>query len=268
MNRIERMFQEKRQAGQKALVLFITAGYPSLDFTKALLPKLAEWGCDLVELGVPFSDPIADGPTIQYSSNEALKAGVTVRKILSTIPPVRERSEVPVILFSAVNPLLKYGLEAIADDAKAAGADGFLIPDVPLEEGDEARSICSERELSLVFLTAPTSPVERLRRIAEASTGFIYYIAQRGVTGARTEIAADLADKIGELRGVTDKPVAVGFGVSTPEHARQVAQVADGVIVGSALINKIREAIANGADSDEAILAHLEPYVRSLAEAL
>jgi tryptophan synthase alpha chain len=262
VKRIVELFERKREAGEKSLLLFLSAGFPSLEFTAELLPRLPEWGCDLIELGIPFSDPIADGPTIQAASADALKAGTSVREILALLPAVRAKIETPIILFTALNPLLKYGLEEIVRDAKAAGADGFLVADLPPEEGKEFADLCAASEMALVFLVAPTTSPERLQMIAERSTGFIYYIARRGVTGARQALADDLEEQVKRVSAVTDKPIAVGFGVSQPEHVRQVAQFADGIVVGSALIDIIR---ASCLTSDP--MPQIEAYVRSLAEA-
>ena len=263
MNRIDQMFKSKREKGESSLILFITAGFPSLDFTKDILPRLADWGCDLIELGIPFSDPIADGPTIQAASSESLDKGTTVKKILALLPQVREKTQTPLILFTALNPLLKYGLDEIVRDAKAAGADGFLVADLPPEEGEEFQQICAANDMALIYLISPVTPPERRKMIAEKSTGFVYYIARRGVTGARAELDKDLANQTAAIRKFTDKPIAVGFGVSQPKHVRQVAQCADGVVVGSALIDCVREA-AQSSDP----LAQIKEYVCSLSEAL
>ena len=262
MNQIDELFKRKRAAEEKSLILFLSAGFPSLEFTAELLPKLCDWGCDLIELGIPFSDPIADGPTIQAASTEALAAGATVRGILELIPPMREKTATPLILFTAFNPLLKYGLEEIVRDAKTAGADGFLVADLPPEEGEEFAALCAGQDMALVYLIAPTSSPERRKTIVEKSTGFIYYIARRGVTGARQALDDDLEEQVGKISALTDKPVAVGFGVSEPEHVRQVARFADGIVVGSALIDTVRRACLT---SDP--LPQIEAYVRSLAKA-
>jgi tryptophan synthase alpha chain len=241
MNRIEAMFAEKARAGTRAFIPYVTAGYPDLARTEAVVELLASRGADLIELGIPFSDPVADGPTIQKASSEALTAGTTVKGILDTIRRVRAKTDVPILLMTAYNPLLHYGLARVADDAKAAGADAFLVPDLPPEESAEFDAVCRDRDLPLIYLVAPTTPPDRRDMIARRSRGFIYYISLRGVTGARQAIAEDLEREVAELRRHTSLPIAVGFGISTPDHVRQVARVADGVIVGSAIVKRIGE---------------------------
>lgn len=262
MNRIEQMFARKKSAGQHAFIPYVTAGFPSLQKTEEIVALLEEKGADLIELGVPFSDPIADGPTIQKASAEALAAGTTLRGILDLVRRIRKRSEIPLLLMTAFNPLLRYGLETIAEDAKAAGADGFLVPDLPPEESSEFEAICRQRDIPLVYLVAPTTPPDRREQIARCSRGFIYYISLKGVTGARDHLVGDLEKQVGELRRHTDLPIAVGFGISKPEHVREVARFADGVIVGSAIVRKIDES-----RSQPDWRARLAGFVAPLAEA-
>ncbi|MFH0794828.1 MAG: tryptophan synthase subunit alpha, partial [bacterium] len=185
MNRIDALFQRKREKDQKSLVLYLTGGFPDLKTTQKLLPVLEEAGCDLIELGVPFSDPIADGPTIQAASQSALQTGTTLSKLLEVVSRFRERSQIPLILFSAYNPFHKFGLEQVAQEARSAGADGFLAADLPVEESEEFRSICLENDMCLIYLVAPTSPPERKKLIASKASGFLYYVSLKGVTGAR-----------------------------------------------------------------------------------
>jgi len=263
VNRIDAVFQAKRACGEKALIPFLTGGYPDMPTSADLAVAIAEAGADLIELGVPFSDPIADGPTIQRSSKFALDRGATLKKILEVVRSIREKTEVPLLLFGALNPFLRYGIEKIVADAKTAGADGFLIPDCPPEESEQIETLCRENEMSLVYLAAPTSPPERHRMIAEHTTGFLYYVAQKGVTGARSELPSDLLEQLEQLRSVSEKPIAVGFGISKPEHVAHVAQAADGVIVGSALIDVISEHEGN-----PDLLAKTKEYIASLAAAL
>lgn len=262
MNRIEAMFAEKARRGQRAFIPYITAGFPDLERTEQIVALLADKGADLIELGIPFSDPIADGPTIQKASADALAAGTSMVKILDLVRRVRRRTEVPLLLFSAFNPLFHYGLTRIANDAKAAGADGFLVPDLPPEESAEFETICRERDMPLIYLVAPTTPPERREMIARRARGFIYYISLRGVTGERASLAADLEKEVGELRRHTSLPVAVGFGISKPEHVRQVARFAEGIVVGSAIVKKIDEL-----RNDPQWLAKLGEFVASLAAA-
>jgi tryptophan synthase alpha chain len=263
VNRIDALFQAKRASGEKALIPFLTGGYPDMQTSADLAVAIAESGADLIEIGVPFSDPIADGPTIQRSSKIALDRGATLKKVLEAVRSIRERSQVPLLLFGALNPFLRYGIEKIVADAKAAGADGFLIPDSPPEESAQIEKLCREHEMPLVYLAAPTSPPERHRMIAERTTGFLYYVAQKGVTGARSELPSDLLEQIQRLRSVSEKPIAVGFGISKPEHVALVAKAADGVIVGSALIDVISKN-----EGGPALIAKAQEYVASLAAAL
>jgi tryptophan synthase alpha chain len=262
MNRIEAMFAEKVRTHRRAFIPYITAGFPDLARTEQILLLLAEKGADLIELGIPFSDPIADGPTIQKASADALAGGTSVRKILGLVGQVRQKTEVPILLFSAFNPLFHYGLAKIADDARAAGADGFLVPDLPPEESGEFETICRERDMPLIYLVAPTTPPERREMIARRARGFIYYISLKGVTGERASLAADLESAVAELRRHTSLPIAVGFGISKPEHVRQVAHFAEGIVVGSAIVKKIDEL-----RNDPHWAAKLGDFVTSLASA-
>jgi len=263
MNRIDALFQRKREKDEKSLVLYLTGGFPDVKTTEKLLPVLEEAGCDLIELGVPFSDPIADGPTIQAASQSALQAGTTLKKLLEVVHRFRENSEVPLILFSAYNPFHKFGLEKLTAEAKSAGADGFLAGDLPVEESEEFRSICGENDMKLIYLVAPTSPPERKKLIASKASGFLYYVSLKGVTGARDKVAADLGRQVEELRKFSSLPVAVGFGVSKPEHVQAVSEHADAVVVGSALI----DCVARNAGSRR-LAAEVEKFVRSLSAPL
>lgn len=262
MNRIDAMFDRCRAEKRAALILFITSGYPHAATTRELLPVLADSGCDLIELGVPFSDPIADGPIIQRSSTIALEAGMTLPGCLEILQEFRKTHETPVVLFGALNPFLVRGYEASADAAREAGADGVLAADLPAEEAAELRPILLQRGLHLVNLVAPTTPTERFRIIAENSSGFVYCISMKGTTGQSAGTATDAKPYLDRLRSVTALPLALGFGVSKPEHVRAaVAAGADGVVVGSALISLIDECQREGRNAAEAVGA----YVRSLA---
>lgn len=262
MNRIDAMFAEKARTGGRAFIPYITGGHPNLERTGEIIALLAEKGADLIEFGIPFSDPIADGPTIQRAMSESLAAGTTVAGILDCVRRAREKIEVPMIFMTACNPVLRYGPARFADDAKAAGIDGFLVPDLPPEESGEFEAICRERDLPLIYLVAPTTPPERREAIAKRAGGFVYYVSLKGVTGERTSLAADLEQEVAELRTHTDLPIAVGFGISKPEHARQVAQCAEGVIVGSAIVKKITELAG-----DPDWRPKLGDFVESLAKA-
>ncbi|MHA1573521.1 MAG: tryptophan synthase subunit alpha [Alphaproteobacteria bacterium] len=263
MNRIEKHFAQTAQMGRKSLVMFLTAGFPDLQTTERLIPAIEQGGCDVLELGVPFSDPIADGPTIQAASTAALKAGTTLQKILSLVERVRERSEMPIVLFGAYNPFLHYGLDALCERAAAIGVDGFLVPDLPIEESDEFEERCRRAGLSMVYLVAPTTPPERMGAIAERGSGFLYYISLKGVTGAAIDISPQLREHVGTLRAMSRLPVAIGFGVKTPEHVALVGEVSDAVVVGSALINLIDRYKDSGDLAEQ-----VSDYVRSLKAAL
>ncbi|MDZ4339067.1 MAG: tryptophan synthase subunit alpha [candidate division NC10 bacterium] len=239
MHRIDRCFHELRAARQKALIPYITAGDPDLAVTRELAWAFEGAGADILELGVPFSDPLADGSTIQRASQRALERGVTLKGVIGSVEQIRARSQMPIVLMSYMNPILRMGLDEFARRAKDAGVDGVIVPDLPPEEAGELRRCCAATSVSTIFLAAPTSTDARLRRIAEASEGYIYYVSLKGVTGARESLQADLAVSLGRLRRLTNKPVAVGFGISTPAQAAEVARVADGVIIGSAIVERI-----------------------------
>lgn len=262
-NRIDALFRSKREANAASLIFFLTAGHPNPDATIEAVSALEKGGADLIELGIPFSDPIADGPTIQHASQVALEAGMTVQGVLDLVRQIRERSQIPLILFSGFNPIFRYGEARFAAAAAEAGADGVLIPDLPPEEGTEIERACREHGLKTVFLAAPTTTTERIATIGEHSTGFLYYISLRGVTGARTELPPDLRDNIERIRKATPLPLAVGFGISQPHHASEVAKIADGVVVGSALVRLIDEQ-AGKPDFAERVRS----YAGSLADAI
>jgi len=241
MPRIGARFEWRRGEGKPAFVAFLTAGDPSLDRTVEAALDLDRVGVDVLELGVPFSDPLADGPVIQRASERALARGVTLVRVLETVERIRDRSELPLLLFSYYNPLLQHGLERLARDAKAAGVDGVLVTDLPPEEAGEWVAAARAADLDTVFLASPTSPPERLRRVAEASRGFVYAISRTGVTGERQSLSEDARPLVERLRALTRVPVALGFGLSTPEQVREAAAVADGVVVGSALVRFLEE---------------------------
>ncbi|MFW5870820.1 MAG: tryptophan synthase subunit alpha [Candidatus Sumerlaeota bacterium] len=264
MNRIEKHFAE-RPDGAKSLILFLTAGYPDLESTEKIIETIEESGCDILELGVPFSDPVADGPTIQAASTEALKTGTTLKKILDLVEKIRKRSDMPILLFGACNPFYHFGLETLGQRASEAGVDGFLVPDVPLEEGADLEAMCARHGFSLIYLVAPTTPPERMRAYAERGSGFLYYVSMKGVTGSSIQIDPQLRRQVGELKQIAAPlPVAIGFGVKTPEHARSVAEIADAVVVGSQLIRVVGE----HADDREAMLKAVGDFTRSLKQAI
>lgn len=229
-------FARWRAAGHTALIPYLTAGYPTLADTAALLPALADAGADIIELGVPFSDPVADGPTIQRSSQRALEQGVTLEAVLAQLAAFRSGHETPVVLFSYLNPILSFGVERFCQAAATAGAQGVLLTDLPVGGDPDLEALLEASPLALVRLVAPTTPPERALLIARRAQGFVYYIARLGVTGTGPELRPELARELRALRQRTSTPLAVGFGVSTPAHAALLAPEADGVVVGSALI--------------------------------
>jgi tryptophan synthase alpha chain len=241
MSRLGPCFEERRKAGQPALIAFVTAGDPSLERSLEVVLALERGGADVIELGVPFSDPVADGPVIQRASERALAGGTTLPKVLELVRQIRQHSQVPIVLFSYLNPLHRYGLETLATDAKQAGVDGVLVTDLPPEEAEAWLAAARPRGLDTIFLAAPTSPEPRLRRIAEASRGFVYAISRTGVTGERAALSGEAGPLVERLKALSDAPVALGFGISTPEQVADAGQVADGIVVGSALVHFLEE---------------------------
>jgi len=241
MGRIGERFERCKARGRPAFVAFLTAGDPSLDATVGCARALDAAGADVLELGVPFSDPLADGPVIQRSSERALARGVTLREVLDVVSRIRETSELPLLLFSYYNPLLQFGLERLAREARARGVDGVLVTDLPPEEAGDWVAVARGADLDTVFLAAPTSPPERLAKVAEASRGFVYAISRTGVTGERVSLSDDARPLVDRLRGLTKVPVALGFGISTPEQVKEAGTVADAVVVGSALVRFLEE---------------------------
>lgn len=237
--RIAALFESLRARGGKALVGYLTAGDPSLERTPALVEALVRGGVDLVELGVPFSDPIADGPVIQRASQRALRAGATLRGVLEAARRIRERSEVPLVLFTYLNPVLRYGLEALVRDAFEAGIDGLLLTDLSVEEAEGYVEIMRRRGLDTIFLAAPTSTPQRLRLVARYSSGFVYLVSRTGVTGEREALARSAEELVRAMRRVTDLPLAVGFGISSAAQVAEVGRLADAAVVGSAFVRVI-----------------------------
>lgn len=240
--RIARRFEELGRRGEMGLIAFLSAGDPSLAATESFVLALDQAGADVVELGVPFSDPVADGPAIQRSSERALRAGATLSGVLDLVASIRRKSDVPLVLFSYYNPVLQMGLERFASEAAAAGADGALITDLTPEESADYRAAMHTHALDTIFLAAPTSTDERLARIAEVSSGFLYVISRTGVTGAKDTLPDDLPALIRRTRRATRLPIAVGFGVSLPVHVSLLGGLADAAVVGSALVEEIDRA--------------------------
>ncbi|MCX5857200.1 MAG: tryptophan synthase subunit alpha [Deltaproteobacteria bacterium] len=241
MGRIEKKFHELKQKNEKALVVYLTAGDPDLPTTEALIKALAAAGVDILEIGVPFSDPTADGPIIQAASRRALQNGATLAKILDLVESVRKASEIPIVLFGYYNPVFIYGNEAFARRAKAAGVDGILVVDLPPEEAAELRIYTDRAGIDFISLLAPTTPDQRTRRIAEKAGGFLYYISVTGVTGTAKPIVENIRRDLTKIRKISILPVVVGFGISTPAQAAEIAPHADGVVVGSAVVSLIEE---------------------------
>jgi tryptophan synthase alpha chain len=248
LNRIDKTFKKLKETGRKAFIPYIMAGDPDLQKTMERVLLLEDCGADIVELGVPFSDPVADGPTIQRAAERALEAGASLRKMLVFMKDLRKCSQIPVIFMTYYNPIFKYGEETFVVDASDAGVDGLIIPDLPPEEAASLIRYCRSRELDTIFLVAPTSTEERMKKILAASRGFIYYVSMTGITGTKLSPEEHFRNHVGKLREMTGKPVAIGFGISTPEDAVNMAAVADGVIVGSAIVKKFYEDPDNARD--------------------
>lgn len=241
MSAIDKRFAELRAAGKKAFIPFVTAGDPNLEATAAVLETLSECGAAIAEVGIPYSDPIADGPVIQASYTRALDAGITLKQIFATIAEVSPRLKMPLVCMVSYSIINRVGPEKYVKDAMAAGFSGAIVPDLLVEEASEFRELCLQHDFSLVHLVTPTTPPERMLQIAESSTGFLYFVSITGITGERTELPADLTDKVAWLRERTELPVCIGFGISQPEHVRKLAPVADGLIVGSAIVRRMTE---------------------------
>jgi tryptophan synthase alpha chain len=258
-SRIANLFDTRKRQGRKAFIAYITAGDPSPTVTASLIKALERGGADLIELGVPFSDPIADGPVIQRASDRALRVGMNVARVLETVRQIRRESEIPLLLFSYLNPLLRYGFEQLAKDASECGIDGVLLTDLCIEEAAQPVASLRAKGLDTVFLAAPTSTERRLRLVAEHSSGFIYLVSRAGITGEQNSLSDAAAPLAARMRGFTDLPLAIGFGVSTPEQVADVARIADGVVVGSALVRCIEE---NASRPD--LPDRLEAFTRNL----
>ncbi len=245
MNGIEHIhqaFSAARQQERTALMPYFTLGYPTPDESLAIVEALASSGADLIELGVPFSDPLADGPTIQHSTHVALQQGMTVRRCLDMTSTLRQRGiSQPLLLMGYINPVLSYGVKSFVQDAAKAGADGLILPDLPMEEAGQVEAICQQNGLALVFLLAPTSTPIRIRQLVSHTTGFVYMVSVTGVTGARRSTPRDLSAFVTQVRQLTNLPLALGFGISTPQQVAEVGKLVDGVIIGSALIDAVNQ---------------------------
>jgi len=262
-NRIDARFAALRHENKKAFVAYVCAGDPTLDATIDIVLGLERAGVDVVELGVPFSDPLADGVVNQMAADRALKAGASTPGVIEMIRKLRTKSQIPLVLFTYLNPIYTYGYERFHHDAAAAGADGVLVLDLPPEEAAQNAELKPEPELRHIQLIAPTSPAERIASIAKCAEGFVYYVSRLGVTGAQAEIATGIAEQVAVIKAATEVPVCVGFGVSNPEQAAAIASKADGVVVGSAIVKLIEQ---NGSSPDCA--ARVEAFVKPLVDAV
>ena len=263
MSRIEERFRRLKEEDAKALIVYLTAGDPSLTVTKEIILSLDRARVDILEIGVPFSDPTADGPVIQAASHRALTAGATLAGILDMIDEVRQVSEIPIVLFGYYNPILSYGAERFAVKAREVGVDGILVVDLPPEEAGELRCYTDTAGIDFISLIAPTTTDERIRTITDNSGGFLYYISITGVTGTAKPEVFDIQRYVKRIRAITDLPVAVGFGISTPEQAREIAPHADGIVIGSAVVRLIEEGV--GANNGVNIVAG---YARDIKAAI
>jgi tryptophan synthase alpha chain len=262
--RIEKSLRRSRERGRKSLIIYITAGDPDLKVTEELVYSIAEAGADVVELGIPFSDPLADGPTIQQASQRALNGKVTIPKILSTIEKIRKKSSVPIALMTYYNPIFYYGLDRFVAGSKAVGVDGLIVPDLPLEESKELRGITERFGIELISFITPTSTPERIDAIAKVAQGFIYCVSVTGVTGIRENLSLDVAEMIRKIRPYTDIPLAIGFGISNAKQAKEMIKYTDAIIVGSAVV----KIIENYQNDLSVLLGRVRSFVKSLKEAI
>lgn len=260
MGRLQDWFAALRERGECGFVAYLAAGDPSLAQTEAIILALAEAGVDVIELGVPFSDPLADGPVIQRAHERALANGVSVRDCIELVARLRAQTDVPIILFTYYNPVLHMGLEAFAAECRDAQVDGALVLDLPPEESREYHDLLHHAGLDTVYLLAPTSSDARIQKVCSASSGFVYYVSREGVTGERDNVAESLKPMVAKIRAATDLPIAVGFGIATPDHAAQVAESADAVVVGSAIVKQI-EAIGDVPDLAQRVAEFVRPLV-------
>ncbi len=265
MSAIDELFKKFRSEKRKALMPFVTAGDPDLDFTAAVLQEFARRGCAMCEVGIPYSDPIADGPVIQASYTRALAHKIKLAEITKCLSGVAPKVSTPLVTMVSYAIVYRHGLQRYVDDMQRAGIAGAIVPDLLVEEAGPLAKICRQANFSLIQLVTPTTPRERAVRIAESSTGFIYYVSVTGITGERREVPPELIDNVGWLREQTPLPMCIGFGISTPEHVRLLAPVADGLIVGSAIVRRVAAAATK---PKPAVLADVGEYVTSLLAAL
>jgi len=257
MSRLESVFKQKHH---KALIAYVTIGYPNIEATLKVVPLLADCGCDIIELGIPFSDPMADGATIQRASFKALENGITTNLCLNIANKLSKKTGVPLVFMTYFNPIFQYGLEKFCHDCVASGIDGLIVPELPPEEGDELGNLAGKSGVDLIYFLAPTSVEERIKLVAKKARGFIYLVSIAGVTGTRNELPPDLGKFIGRVKQIAKQPVCVGFGISTPEQAARIAQTADGVIIGSKLIQLL--------ETDDADMTATQSFIRDTRKAL
>jgi tryptophan synthase alpha chain len=265
MSRLNQLFSDLRQSGQKAFMPFITAGDPDLDFTADVIRELDRRGCSMCEVGIPYSDPIADGPVIQASYTRALAKKIKLADIFAMLGRVSREVKMPLVTMVSYAIIYRHGLEKYVADAKAAGVSGAIVPDLLVEESADLAKICQAADFSLIQLVTPTTPRERAVRIANSSTGFLYYVSVTGITGERTELPPSLLENVAWLRTQTKLPICIGFGISQPEHVKLLAPVADGLIVGSAIVRRIAEAATTPRPS---VLTDVGTYAANLLAAL
>lgn len=262
--RIEKVLRSLREEEKKSLIIYITAGDPDLKTTEELVYSIAEAGADVVELGIPFSDPLADGPTIQQASQRALNGKVTIPKILSTIEKIRKKSSIPIALMTYYNPIFYYGLDRFVAGSKMVGVDGLIVPDLPLEESKELRGITERFGIELIPFITPTSTPERIDAITKVARGFIYCVSVTGVTGIRENLSLDVEEMIRKIRPYTDIPLAIGFGISNAKQAKEMIKYTDAIIVGSAVV----KIIENYQNNLSVLLGQVKSFVKSLKEAI
>lgn len=240
-SRISRKFLSLKKQNNKAFIAYIMAGDPSIRRTKEMVGILEDCGVDIIELGVPFSDPLADGPTIQAAAQRALEDGTTLHTVIDLVGDLRKTTQIPIILMTYYNPIFKYGEKKFVEAACSAGVDGIIVPDLPPDEAEGMMKLTKRKPLDLIFLLAPTSTEDRIKKIGQASRGFIYYVSITGITGSKLSLDPAIESHMNHIRSVSDTPVAVGFGIATPDEASLIARFADGVIIGSAIVKKVNE---------------------------
>jgi tryptophan synthase alpha chain len=267
MSKIDECFTRLRAEGKKAFIPFVTAGDPDLAMTEALIRELAARGASMCEIGIPYSDPIADGPVIQASYTRSLGGGTKLADIFAMIARVSGDVDIPLLTMVSYSIVLRYGPQRYVDAVVAAGVSGLIVPDLPVDESDKLAAICGQADLSLVQLVTPTTPQERAVRIAKASTGFLYYVSVAGITGERRELPTDLLDNVRWLGEHTSVPICIGFGISTTDHVRYLSPVADGLIVGSAIVRRVGEASSGQGSTAEATVSDVGDYVAQLLAA-